>query len=66
LTGNVLSLDIGASTTDLTVIQNGRYLERSGRTYRTGGNVVRDYLITAISKEYDFDLNLSDAEKTVM
>jgi hypothetical protein len=41
-TGCLLSLDIGASTTDIAIVQGGKYLEMSGQTYRTGGNVARD------------------------
>ena len=65
MSGNVLSLDIGASTSDLAIVKDGRYLDKSGQTYKTGGNVARDYLINSIRGEYGFDLPLSDAE-TVM
>ena len=65
LTGNVLSLDIGASSTDLSVIKNGRYLDKSGQTYKTGGNVARDFVIDRIREEYGFDLPINDAEKVM-
>lgn len=65
LTGNVLSLDIGASTTDLAVVKNGRYLDKSGQTYKTGGNIARDYLIDAIRARYGFDIPSNDAEITM-
>ena len=60
--GNVLSLDIGASTTDLAIIKNGKYLDKSGQTYKTGGNIARDYLIDAIRAQEGFDLPIEDAE----
>lgn len=63
LTGTVLSLDIGASTTDLAVIKNGRYLDKSGQTYRAGGNEARDYLMNAVCERYDAELSVEDAEK---
>lgn len=40
----VLSIDIGASTTDLAIIKNTTYLEKTGRTIPVGGNFVRDRL----------------------
>lgn len=61
-TGNVLSVNIGASTTDLAVVKNGKYLEKSGRTVPVGGNIARDYLIERINSEYGFELPLADAE----
>lgn len=65
LTGNVLSLDIGASTTDLAIIKNGRYLDKSGQTYKTGGNVARDSLMDGVCARYSMDLPIEDAEKTM-
>ena len=65
LTGTVLSLDIGASTTDLAIIKNGRYLDKSGQTYRIGGNVARDNLTDLICQRYAIDLPIEDAEKTM-
>lgn len=65
LTGKVLSLDIGASTSDLAIIENGRYLDRSGRTYRIGGNEARDFLTNMISANFDIDLSIADAERTM-
>lgn len=64
-TGNVLSLNIGASTTDLAIVKNGRYLEKSGRTIPTGGNIARDYLIEKVNEEYGFELPFTDAEKVM-
>jgi hypothetical protein len=65
LTGTVLSLDIGASTTDLAIIKNGRYLDKSGQTYRIGGNVARDNLTDLVNGRYAMDLPIGDAEKTM-
>ena len=63
LTGTVLSLDIGASTTDIAVIKKGTYLDKSGKTYRLGGNEARDYLRDQILATYDIDLDIEGAEK---
>lgn len=65
LTGNVLSLDIGASTTDLTIIRNGKYIDKSGQTYKIGGNIARDYIIDEVRAQYEFELPLNEAD-TVM
>lgn len=65
LRGKVLSLDIGASTTDLAIIQDGRYLDKSGRTYRVGGNIARDTLNNLICERYAIDLPIEDCEKTI-
>ena len=60
--GNILSMDIGASTTDLAVVQNMRYLEKSGQTYKIGGNVARDTLMDRIRGEFGFDAPIDMAE----
>lgn len=65
LTGTVLSLDIGASTTDLAITKNGRYLDKSGQTYRIGGNVARDNLTDLVCEKYAIDLPIEDAERTM-
>ena len=63
--GNVLSLDIGASTTDLAAAQNLRFLERTGKTIKTGGNVVRDAVISDVMSQKNIDLNLEGGETAV-
>ena len=53
--GYVLSLDIGASTTDLAVVKDMKYLEKSGQTYKTGGNVARDFVKNDIRAKYGYE-----------
>lgn len=65
MSGQVLSLDIGASTTDIAIIRNGRYLDKSGQTYKEGGNIARDELIDLVQEEYAFALPIEDAERTM-
>lgn len=60
--GNVLSMNIGASTTDLAVVKNGRYLEKTGKTIPVGGNIARDYLVEKINDEYGFELPYNEAD----
>ena len=63
--GNILSLDIGASTTDLAVVKDMKYLEKSGQTYKTGGNVARDMVANDIRAMYGYDPTDEETE-TVM
>lgn len=66
MSSNILSINIGASTTDLAVIKNGKYLEKSGKTIPVGGNIARDYLIGAVADRYGFDLPIDKAEEAMM
>lgn len=63
--GTVLSVDIGAGTTDLALFVNGVFYERSAKTYKVGGNTAREFLIDDIASEYDCELPVSDAEKVI-
>jgi len=63
--GTVLSLDIGASTTDLAIIRRGQFLDKTGKTYKVGGNVARDNLGDMITEQYAFDLPIADLERTM-
>lgn len=65
LRGQVLSLDIGASTTDLAIIKDGKYIDRSGFTFRLGGNFVRDTFVHEISNRLGYNLPNSQAEQAV-
>lgn len=62
LNGYTLSVDIGASTSDLAIMKDGKYLEKSGKTYKTGGNVAREYLVDSIREEFGYDLPIDEAE----
>lgn len=65
MAGQVLSLDIGASTTDIAIVKDGRYIDKSGQTFKEGGNIARDELIDLIREEYAFELPIDDAERTM-
>ncbi len=65
MTGNILSLDIGASTTDLAVVKNMVYQEKSGQTYKTGGNVVRGYVANYIRDEFEYDPTQEVTEEAI-
>lgn len=65
MTGTVLSLDIGASSTDLSITKAGRYLDRSAQTYMWGGNEARGALSDGVRERYTIDLPVEDAERTM-
>lgn len=55
-TGNVLSLDVGASTSDLAIVENMRYLEKTGQTYKIGGNIIKDLVADYVREEFGYDI----------
>lgn len=63
--GTVLSLDIGASTTDLAAAKDRHYLERSGATYKTGINIARDYLMKEVRAKYGYDISEDEADRVM-
>ena len=63
--GTVLSVDIGAGTTDLALFQNGQFREYSAKTYKVGGNTAREFLIDLISDEYDFEPKREEADGVI-
>lgn len=65
MVGNVLSLDIGASTTDIIITENGKYNERSAYTIKAGGNVARTHFINSIAAIDGYDLPEADAERAI-
>lgn len=63
--GNVLSLDIGASTTDLAVVKNRVYQEKSGQTYKTGGNIVRALVANSIREDFGYEPTQEETEAAI-
>lgn len=63
--GTLLSINIGASTTDLAIIKDGRYIDNSGKTIPVGGNIAREHLIGSVAEQYGFELPIEEAEKVV-
>lgn len=63
---NMLSIDIGASTTDLVLMQNCKFIDNSGRTYKVGGNIVRDAVIKEIGALRGSDPKKNDADKYIV
>ena len=54
-TGYLMSLDIGASTTDVYIGQGMKPMEKSGQTIKTGGNVIEMEVANGIRQKYGFD-----------
>ena len=54
-TGYVLGIDIGASTTDFYIVQNGKPIEKSGQTIRTGCNIIEMDISNQLRARYGFD-----------
>lgn len=69
MTGNSLSLDIGASTTDLAAMQTSsqgvKYIEKSGVTFQIGGNQIRDYVMNEIQMRFGYTPTISEADYVV-
>lgn len=65
LQGNILSLDIGDSTTDFVMVQNGKFVNRSGQSYRIGGNHVVTRVVNEVQQEYSYILPVEDARQVV-
>lgn len=53
--GYVMGLDIGASTTDIYVTENGKPQEKSGQTIKTGCNVIEMAIANSIRAKYGYD-----------
>jgi len=63
--GNVLGIDIGASTTDLGVMQDCHILEKSGETYKLGGNLVLSIIADGIRASYGYDPEKEELQAAV-
>jgi len=63
--GNLLSLDIGASSTDLAAVKNRKFLESTGATFKIGGNNVRDIVKKEIASIYGYEPDDVTAEQAL-
>jgi hypothetical protein len=57
----VMSIDIGASTTDVAVIKGGRFMKKTGKTIRRGGNSVRDKMTDRVNSLIDSEISMENA-----
>ena len=63
---DILSIDIGASTTDFVIFKQGKYQNKTGNTIRYGGNVARDYLITEVERQLGKTLSIEAANQALI
>lgn len=63
--GNVLGIDIGASTTDLAVVKDAKFVDKSGQTYKIGGNFVLDLVADDIRAKFGYDPERDELQKAV-
>ena len=63
---NLLSIDIGASTTDLATFQGGVFLEKSGYTIKAGCNIARDYIMEEVSALRGRDISIEEATEIMI
>jgi hypothetical protein len=56
----IMSVDVGASTTDIGIIKNGSYRENTGATVKRGGNFIEAELRVSVDKEYGFQPSVED------
>jgi hypothetical protein len=63
--GIVLSLDIGASTTDLAVAKDKKFLDKTGHTIKAGGNITRANFQEYVKGVYGFDVSIANSEKAI-
>ena len=63
--GYVMSLDIGASTTDLAFTKDMRPWENSRQTFKTGCNVIKANIANCIRGKYGFDPTPAQEEEVL-
>lgn len=59
--GYVLGIDIGASTSDLVLVKDRKFVDRTGYTYKIGGNVITDIMRSKVRSIYGSELTDDDA-----
>ena len=64
--GVVLSLDIGASTTDVAIAKDKKFLDKTGTTIKSGGNITRSTFQEYVKGMYGFDISIANSERAIM
>lgn len=62
----LVSVDIGASTTDIIAIKDGQFLDKTGQTFKTGGNILRDNVANMLTAQYGFSIPDELVDKAIM
>lgn len=63
--GYVLGIDIGASTSDLVLVKDRKFVDRTGYTYKIGGNVITDIMRSKVRSIYGSELTDDDANTVI-
>lgn len=61
----ILSIDIGASTTDFAIAKKGVIQDKTSKTEPIGGNIVRDKVIDYIRGKFGFKLPAEEADTAI-
>lgn len=64
--GIVLSLDIGASTTDMAIAKDRKFLDKTGYTIKAGGNITRTTFQEYVKGTLGFDISIANSERAIM
>ncbi len=62
----LVSVDIGASTTDIIAIKDGQFLDKTSQTFKTGGNILRDNVANLLTQKYGFSIPDEAVDKAIM
>lgn len=63
---NLLSIDIGASTTDMVVFKKGKFQNKTGRTHGVGCNSALEKLVMLARQKYNRELTHEGAEQCLI
>ena len=63
--GYILGFDLGASTADLVLIKDRRFIEHSGYTCKLGGNIIDDLMRSEIRRKFGTEVSNDDIREAV-
>ena len=63
--GFILGFDLGASTADLVLIKDRRFIEHSGYTCKLGGNIIDDLMRSEIRRKFGTEVSNDDIIEAV-
>lgn len=63
--GYILGFDLGASTADLVLIKDRRFIEHSGYTCKLGGNIIDDLMRSEIRRKFGTEVSNDDIIEAV-
>lgn len=63
--GYILSFDLGASTADLALIKDRKFVEHTGHTYKLGGNIIDEFMRNEIRRKFGNEVTSDDIKEVV-